>query len=285
MARNRLVLSAFTLIELLVVIAIIAILAAILFPVFARAKEAAKRTTCLSNARQQGLALMLYTQDNDETVPSAYRINDGPITDVWNLLMPYAKSQDLFYCPDRIQTGCTGDPSTPDPGRCIGYGFNWGPIQEFQDQVNEGGLLGTFEVHDTWSGAPGVNTSTVVSTADTFAFGDTHDRSWYTISINNETAMFTGTTNDDIVHGGRLNMNFVDGHARMVQWQLGLYHAFFFGPAVTFMIPRNSNDWGKWCADPAAMIPVPGGGLIGGTTLVPCSEVAAHYAAKMALVP
>ena len=61
--------TAFTLIELLVVIAIIAILAAILFPVFAQAREKARQTTCVSNLRQIGVAVMMYTQDYDETLP------------------------------------------------------------------------------------------------------------------------------------------------------------------------------------------------------------------------
>ncbi|GAB4455712.1 MAG: hypothetical protein OHK0029_12240 [Armatimonadaceae bacterium] len=60
---------AFTLIELLVVIAIIAILAAILFPVFAQAREKARQTACLSNAKQMGLGVMMYAQDYDETMP------------------------------------------------------------------------------------------------------------------------------------------------------------------------------------------------------------------------
>ena len=59
----------FTLIELLVVIAIIAILAAILFPVFAQAKEAAKRTACVANSNQIGKAMMMYLGDNDDRVP------------------------------------------------------------------------------------------------------------------------------------------------------------------------------------------------------------------------
>ena len=64
--------SGFTLIELLVVIAIIAILAAILFPVFAQAREKARQTSCLSNTKQMGLGLMQYVQDYDETFPTAY---------------------------------------------------------------------------------------------------------------------------------------------------------------------------------------------------------------------
>ncbi|NLO06641.1 MAG: DUF1559 domain-containing protein [candidate division WS1 bacterium] len=62
----------FTLIELLVVIAIIAILAAILFPVFARAREKARQASCLSNAKQIGLAMLMYVQDYDEMFPDRY---------------------------------------------------------------------------------------------------------------------------------------------------------------------------------------------------------------------
>ena len=69
---------AFTLIELLVVIAIIAILAAILFPVFSRAKEAAKQTACVSNARQIGIGVSMYVQDHDGGFPIHYAYNSVP---------------------------------------------------------------------------------------------------------------------------------------------------------------------------------------------------------------
>jgi len=65
----------FTLIELLVVIAIIAILAAILFPVFAQARDKARQASCLSNCKQMGTAWMMYTQDYDETFPSSQPLN------------------------------------------------------------------------------------------------------------------------------------------------------------------------------------------------------------------
>jgi prepilin-type N-terminal cleavage/methylation domain-containing protein/prepilin-type processing-associated H-X9-DG protein len=102
---------AFTLIELLVVIAIIAILAAILFPVFAQAREKARQTACASNLKQIGTAIMMYTQDYDETLPSTWMGNGaatppngidssvGPAY-TWNyMILPYIKNDGVFTCP------------------------------------------------------------------------------------------------------------------------------------------------------------------------------------------
>jgi len=86
----------FTLIELLVVIAIIAILAAILFPAFARARENARRASCQSNLKQIGLGFAQYTQDYDETYP---KVGAATATGWANTLQPYLKSTQLFQCP------------------------------------------------------------------------------------------------------------------------------------------------------------------------------------------
>ncbi len=95
----------FTLIELLVVIAIIAILAAILFPVFGRARENARRSSCLSNMKQIGLGISQYTQDFDEKNPYGFRGNG--VNQTWFLdTAPYLKSVQVFRCPsDPIGTG------------------------------------------------------------------------------------------------------------------------------------------------------------------------------------
>ena len=103
--------KAFTLIELLVVIAIIAILAAILFPVFQKVRENARRASCESNAKQFMLGILQYVQDSDETMPISYAVNNsiGPFAaqtlgvsqaGVPAEIMPYVKSQDVFHCPD-----------------------------------------------------------------------------------------------------------------------------------------------------------------------------------------
>ena len=105
----------FTLIELLVVIAIIAILAAILFPVFARARENARRASCQSNLKQIGLGVMQYTQDYDERFPMRYYGTAGPRQEAnsWRRqIFPYVKSSQLFSCPSNSANTLFGDDST-----------------------------------------------------------------------------------------------------------------------------------------------------------------------------
>ena len=95
--------TGFTLIELLVVIAIIAILAAILFPVFAQAREKARQTACLSNQKQMGLAFLLYIQDYDDTYPvnnRSYGTQQSVLQASWmRHIQTYAKNLDIYKCP------------------------------------------------------------------------------------------------------------------------------------------------------------------------------------------
>ena len=113
----------FTLIELLVVIAIIAILAAILFPVFAKAREKARQSSCLSNVKQIALGMLQYAQDYDEVlVGAAVRWSTG-VNDyyVWMyLLQPYVKNQQIFTCPSAPQKGWSG---VNNQTQMTGYGM------------------------------------------------------------------------------------------------------------------------------------------------------------------
>lgn len=107
--------NAFTLIELLVVIAIIAILAAILFPVFGRARENARRAACQSNLKQMTLAFMQYAQDYDENyVP--VRSPAGVYFSWNNLVRPYSKSQQILLCPTASRGG---------QDLLVSYTYNW----------------------------------------------------------------------------------------------------------------------------------------------------------------
>jgi prepilin-type N-terminal cleavage/methylation domain-containing protein/prepilin-type processing-associated H-X9-DG protein len=95
--------NAFTLIELLVVIAIIAILAAILFPVFAQAREKARSASCLSNMKQLGLCITMYTQDYDELYPVGFDGDNWNGVGLWvQNVQPYVKNLQVFVCPDDI---------------------------------------------------------------------------------------------------------------------------------------------------------------------------------------
>jgi len=124
----------FTLIELLVVIAIIAILAAVLFPVFAKVREKARQITCASNLKQVGLGIMQYEQDNnDYLVPSymANRTSGGPavVNGDWeNLIYPYVKSVGVYKCPDNPSSNLQYGNMQGDAG--VSYGSSDMPVAE-----------------------------------------------------------------------------------------------------------------------------------------------------------
>lgn len=266
----------FTLIELLVVIAIIAILAAILFPVFAQARESARRTVCLSNTKQMGLAFAMYVQDYDEMTPAV--IHDSALPedpDFWFIVQPYVKNVDIFYCPDRnewtldnVGDDCSGQPSNPRQN-CIGYGYNWG--------IRAGatsGLVGArIHFHDNGHSGyiqPGVALASIVASAQTFAYGDTGDNPRYTICSdyifqyytpnnpggNGGMSNYPVYNNSQLRHGGNLNFAFVDGHSKRERFKAGIDpDNMADGPNVLVGLPTSTADQTYWCADPNAVDP------------------------------
>lgn len=116
----------FTLIELLVVIAIIAILAAILFPVFAKAREAARKSSCSSNEKQILLAVTQYVQDYDETMPIGWN-GAGGNTAWYHNIQPYIKNTGVFACPSDIGTTKSwgGSPGGGVGSWHVSYGMNY----------------------------------------------------------------------------------------------------------------------------------------------------------------
>jgi prepilin-type N-terminal cleavage/methylation domain-containing protein/prepilin-type processing-associated H-X9-DG protein len=185
--RRRLLRNGFTLIELLVVIAIIAILAAILFPVFAQAREKARQITCTSNLKQVGIAWVMYTQDYDERTPLWFA---GPLT-VKELLQPYSKSQIVFKCPT-------------DPEK-LSYSF-WRNVYL-----------------DRWSGNAGCATPPVTlaqvnypATTPVWAEGP-NNSGQHTWGLNPSHPLQTTWKNyryGDTRHSGGGNYVFVDGHVK-----------------------------------------------------------------------
>jgi prepilin-type N-terminal cleavage/methylation domain-containing protein/prepilin-type processing-associated H-X9-DG protein len=230
--------NGFTLIELLVVIAIIAILAAILFPVFAQAREKARGIACLSNLKQAGLAYAMYTQDYDETTPLQRSPTDG----YWYfLIQPYVKNWNLMLCPDRsLTTTKTGSKYPPSlNGRLLGYGYNDG-------WVSDSGFGLTSQQPN--GDRPGKSIAAITYPADCVAFGDTYDTPGYSIAMDN---IFSGDdgpgSTRQIRHNANLNYAFVDGHAKIIKMQAGYYTGF----GLTAR-PASETNALKWCYDPNA---------------------------------
>lgn len=189
--------TGFTLIELLVVIAIIAILAAILFPVFARAREKARQTSCLSNLKQIGTSMLMYVQDYDERYGQSLSGTAAGTITPYHLLMPYMKNNQILQCPsnkDEMSVagmnallGALGAPA-------LAAGFN-GTSYIFNTAVwEDGNLTGTV--------AP-IADAEIPRPSETFVIGDGNLSNAFNSPIMGN-------------HNDAANCAFADGHGKVV---------------------------------------------------------------------
>ena len=194
-SHRRSAVSAFTLIELLVVIAIIAILAAILFPVFAKAREKARQTTCLSNSKQLGLAVLQYTNDYDETYPNgSYKF--GAIGGWANQIFSYVKSVSAYRCPD----DATAYASYENPTN-YGMNVNFGkPFVAPNTIIRNGGVNNAYSQGD------------LIAVAKTVLFFEVQGNKNVSVSTYTEDVPFTnlptyGTSNASAFGNGKSGLN------------------------------------------------------------------------------
>jgi prepilin-type N-terminal cleavage/methylation domain-containing protein/prepilin-type processing-associated H-X9-DG protein len=253
-ASRKLQPRGFTLIELLVVIAIIAILAAILFPVFSQARDKARQISCLSNMKQIGAAIFMYAQDADEQYPHAdYTLPPGSSSPLnpqasggfalrvnhykWEAwVLPYVKSPQIFFCPSRARDEgawrVNGDIKN-------GYALNLSVTGASNGLFDRPSFLGgsiagvqqpsdTFILQELWNQV----TYNYLLTSNNVLYPAARRESW-------EAYLKPGGRTDprSVPHSGGFNLAYCDGHAKWMRVEtfLGLCPGSeYSGPAVTF---------------------------------------------------
>ncbi|RYX86784.1 DUF1559 domain-containing protein [bacterium] len=205
----------FTLIELLVVIAIIAILAAILFPVFARARENARKISCMSNLKQIGLGIAQYTQDYDEKLLIQTSTTNRHFGYV---LQPYLKSRQIFVCPSGAGSLATTTAIASDT-----RDHNW-----VMPDTNAAGAA------DPFTGSYGMNVNVnngtaLAAIASPSTLGMFFDSTWPEVGGISSTGNF-GANFDASRHFDGLNICYADGHAKWLN-RLNAYRDAYNVPA------------------------------------------------------
>ncbi len=214
----------FTLIELLVVIAIIAILAAILFPVFARAREKARQASCLSNCKQMALACQMYSSDYDSyIIPSANSGNPASSRLWMKLIVPYIKNEQIMICPS--SDGPSYNSSTY--GR-TSYGMNY--------------LVASVTSWNSWTAVKETEVkypaeTVLIADSDwTRSYDDYYTCNCWRINAGRHPSYFVPAR-----HNGGANLAMCDGHAKWHQVQLDP-NSTYVGP-VRYTLPITDVCW------------------------------------------
>ncbi len=241
----------FTLIELLVVIAIIAILAAILFPVFAQARAKARQTACLSNMKQAGLSVGMYQQDYDARYPRAYGTDLTGVKDVvgWaDAIQPYAKNIQFLHCPD-VSTPQSSKPSDNGGANGLGpaytnyfYNVALAPqINGYSVSVSEAALSHTSLSVMLGDGIPysagniqpydiGINCSGLIIEQFLKSVGGVSTPQALSTNMCGEPALHRPGS---IRHSGGANYAFADGHAKWAKQTM------LYGAATPFSVSSS----------------------------------------------
>jgi prepilin-type N-terminal cleavage/methylation domain-containing protein/prepilin-type processing-associated H-X9-DG protein len=228
--------NGFTLIELLVVIAIIAILAAILFPVFSQAREKARATSCLANTKQLGMAVLMYTQDYDECYPYSIYVSNvtaasgnSVILTIYDIIYPYTKNAQIYQCqslPQAINVqNLSFDLFSPSGlYQYVSFGWNYGVMP-----------LGNISVGDTVlnSAGPSVSDAVIGYPADQPTFYDAgleFFRGELDLPVNGP-------------HQNGLNVAYADGHSKSFRLTVNT------NPDPTFYNSTDGRHEDQWIID------------------------------------
>lgn len=231
---------AFTLIELLVVIAIIAILAAILFPVFAKVREKARQTSCASNLKQIGLGLIQYNQDNDEKMPCVDSMNGGPIQPgpagvglTWDLVIqPYVKSIAVLSCPD--DSGSATFDLT-GYGKAVRASYSMP-----RDMMDNGGVgIALAQIASPSLTVMGLERGRCANNAATWGYCATTGN--FGPDMNQSASQFGWRH----VSRNAANFLFTDGHVKNVNWSGDLFHYPKF-PGYEYGIADGGGHYGSY---------------------------------------
>jgi prepilin-type N-terminal cleavage/methylation domain-containing protein len=252
----------FTLIELLVVIAIVAILAAILFPVFAQAREKARQTACLSNGKQLGLAVMQYSQDYDDMFPlvggatEPYTVLEGQKNgggapyNGWSLIIqPYVKSRDLFLCPSMPHEFEGSGACAKYNGKPITNNYSYNYLLGADDSYPSG------DYYQSPAGAAARvrwdrprTQSEINRAANVILFQHSNSlqpygRTWGCTYVTIETPDFINKIRTRVVHSNGDNLTFADGHSKWFQVKDADSAATGSGPSQTHYIWPRTGIW------------------------------------------